>query len=199
MPTKKKKSVLVFPFWKTLQWSGNREGTRIVVQHTEKACLKKVGGERAVGTFELLFQLSEVPNRLSHFQQLWAPSACTTFSSPIPAMVFTPSFNNLVPYQWLSPTYVSWQPLQGFLATQGLCEAFHRHFPSVSHKTSLWLAVAMLPKHTAKHIPLLMHWFQLPLEEGWTRLVATREVMTTDVFTRSRDCLKGLQIKLLGQ
>lgn len=71
--------------------------------------------------------------------------------------------------------------------------------PSVSYKTSLWVAVAMLPKYTVKHIPLLVHWLQLPLEEGWTRLVATREVMATGVFTRSRDCLKGFQNQLSGQ
>lgn len=99
-------SVLVSPFWKTLQWSGNREETRIGIQHTEKTCLKKVEREGAVGTFESLCQLSEVPNRLSHFPQPWAPSAWTTFSSPTPTMVFPASFNNPVPYQQLSPTYV---------------------------------------------------------------------------------------------
>lgn len=79
MPTNQ--SVLVSTFWKTLHESWNREGIKIGVQHAEKSCLKEVGRERAVGTFALLCQLSEIPNRLSHFQQPWAPSAWTTFSN----------------------------------------------------------------------------------------------------------------------
>lgn len=144
-----------------------------------------------MGTFELICQLWEVQNRLSHFQHPWDPSAWAIFSS----------FNNLVPHQWVSPTY---DDCHTSLCPDSLFRASWLHkvsgrlstdipSPSVRYKNSLWVAVAMLPKNTVKHIPLLMHRLQLYVEEGWTKLVATSEVMVTSVFTKSRDCLKGFQ------
>lgn len=99
-----------------------------------------------MGTLELLCHLSlqRFPDRLSRSQQPWAPSVLTASSSLTPTMVFSSSFHNLVPYQALSPTCISCQPLQGFLTTRCFHDTFHRSPPSACYKTSL--LVVMLSK-----------------------------------------------------
>lgn len=145
--TPRSKSVLLSPFWEPLNWRGNREGTRMGVQHAEKTCLEKMGSAQREQWEPLnYFATSQqrFPDRLSHSQQPWAPSVLTASSSLTPTMVFSSSFHNLVPYQALSPTSISCQPLQGFLTSRCFHDTFHRSPPSVCYKTSL--LVVMLSK-----------------------------------------------------
>lgn len=185
MPTNQ--SVLVSTFWKRLQWSGNREGTRIGVEHAGKTCLKKVGREReSSGNLWITLPAFKSSKQVEPFSAALGSLCMSYFLLTYSNHGFGPSFNNLIPYQWLSPTYMSWQTVKGFLTTHGLCDTFHRYSPllqSVTRPVFGWLCQC--------HLNTLLNTFLFPCtdltclwkkaEPGWWQQAKLRRLVFLQV------------------